>query len=202
MANILTAAEAANLLRTVQTDPDMLALLPLVDAYLKNATGRDWAGDSSIRPEAKSAARMLLVMWHENPSMIGQGITSLTHGLSAALLQLEALALELETSGVPGEDLELTACFPSDGSIDVAITANMVLIFNHEMASGATASVSLKDAAGAVVAGTNSLDATTKILTVNPTASLISEAYYTLVITHAADVYGMTLETEIRFRTA
>lgn len=95
MANILTAVEAANVLRTSQTDADMLALLPLVDAYIKNATGRDWAADATIRPEAKSAARILLTMWHEAPGMIGQGLTSLPHGLEAVLSQLEALALEL-----------------------------------------------------------------------------------------------------------
>lgn len=95
MANILTADDAANVLRTTKTDQTMLDLLPGVDAYIKMATGRDWTLDTVIRPEAKSAARMLLVMWHEAPAMIGQGLTSLPHGLAAALTQLEALALEL-----------------------------------------------------------------------------------------------------------
>ena len=70
MTNILTASEAAVVLRCEATDADMLALLPLVDSYIRNATGHDWAADSSIRAEAKSAARMLLVLWHENPGMI------------------------------------------------------------------------------------------------------------------------------------
>ena len=95
MTNILTSAEAANALRTTTTDPAMLDLLPQVDAYINNATGRDWTADQPIRPEAKSAARMLLVMWHEAPGMIGQGITSLPFGLAAALCQLESVALEL-----------------------------------------------------------------------------------------------------------
>ncbi len=95
MANILTADDAANVLRTTKTDQTMLDLLPGVDAYITMATGRDWTLDPVIRPEAKSAARMLLVMWHEAPAMIGQGLTSLPHGLAAALTQLEALALEL-----------------------------------------------------------------------------------------------------------
>jgi hypothetical protein len=95
VANILTAQEAADVLRISATDAAMLALLPQVDAYLKNATGRDWAGDSPIRPEAKSAARMLVVVWYENPAMVGSGLTVLSFGLRNALTQLEALAIQL-----------------------------------------------------------------------------------------------------------
>lgn len=94
MANILTAAEAATVLRCDQADADMLQLLPSVDAYLKNATGRDWAADTPIRPEAKSAARMLLVRWHEDPGGMAAG-SALGFGLSACLVQLEAVALQL-----------------------------------------------------------------------------------------------------------
>ncbi len=93
MANILTAAEAANVLRTSVTDAAMLQLLPQVDSYLKLATGHDWAADSTVRPEAKSAAQMLITMWYENPAMTASGISSLTFGLQAALVQLEAIAL-------------------------------------------------------------------------------------------------------------
>ena len=94
MANILTAAEAARVVRTEVTDQIMLDLLPSVDAYIQQATGRDWTKDTTVRAEAKSAARMLLVMWYENPGMVGNGITTLGSGLTAALLQLEALAMQ------------------------------------------------------------------------------------------------------------
>lgn len=101
MANILTAAEAANVLRCETTDATMLQLLPMIDKYILNATGHDWASDSSILPEAKSAAQMLLVMWYENPAMIAGGISSLNFGLSAALVQLEAIALRyIEFEGI------------------------------------------------------------------------------------------------------
>lgn len=93
MPNILTAAEAANVLRCEATDVVMLQLLPQVDTYIRNATGHDWASDTSILPEAKSAAQMLLVMWYENPAMVAGGISSLNFGLNAALTQLEAIAL-------------------------------------------------------------------------------------------------------------
>jgi hypothetical protein len=93
MANILTENEAATVLRCDSTDADMLALLSSVDAYIKNATGHDWASDSPVIPEAKSAARMLLVKWHEDPGMMGNSAPALGYGLSACLVQLEAMAL-------------------------------------------------------------------------------------------------------------
>lgn len=94
MANILTETEAANALRCAETDPAMLDLLPQVDAYIKNATGRDWAADEPIRPEAKTAARILLVRAHEDPGAMSAG-AALSFGLTAALVQLEAIALQL-----------------------------------------------------------------------------------------------------------
>ena len=88
--NILSAAEAALFLRCESDDQAMLLLLPLIDEYLKNATGHNWAGDSTIQPAAKSAAGMLLINWYDNPSMVGSSPTS----LMGLMLQLEAEALQ------------------------------------------------------------------------------------------------------------
>jgi hypothetical protein len=93
VANILTEIEAANVLRVDVDDPLIGDLLPQVDAYILQATGRDWTADTTIRPEAKSAARMLLVRWHEDPGGLGSGAATLDFGLRAALVQLEALAM-------------------------------------------------------------------------------------------------------------
>jgi hypothetical protein len=94
---ILTATEAANVLRCAVDDPYMLDLLPQVDAYIVHATGYNWANDSVIRLEAKNAARMLLTMWHENPGMVAGGVSPLQFGLMAALVQLESIALRYKT---------------------------------------------------------------------------------------------------------
>jgi hypothetical protein len=94
VANILTVTEASNALRTSADDPNLLDLLPQVDSYIQNATGRDWTQDSPIHPVAKAAARMLLVMWHEDPAMMAQRNAPLSFGLSACLLQLEVIALQ------------------------------------------------------------------------------------------------------------
>lgn len=116
MANILSASEAATVLRCETTDADMLALLSLVDVYVKNATGHDWTTDSPIRSEAKAAARMLLVLWHENPGMISSGMTTLGFGLSAVLVQLEAIAMRYkEFFGRDGEgSVQLPGAYAGD----------------------------------------------------------------------------------------
>jgi len=200
MANILTAAEGAVVLRCEATDTNMLQLLPMIDKYIEQGTGRDWTADSPIRDEAKSAARMLLVRWHEDPGGMAAGET-LGPGFRACMTQLEWLAEYLKTSLIPTESLALAGMFPADGEDEVSISANMILIFNHKMASGATSAVTLATAAGAAVTVTNSLDATTKILTVNPNSNLSVSTSYVLTITEAADVYGSTLTDTISFRT-
>lgn len=198
MANILTAVEAATVLRCDTADANMLQLLPLVDAYIRMASGRDWGADTVIRPEAKSAARMLLVRWHEDPGGMAAG-NALGFGLTAALVQLEAQAMLLESAGVPGEALAIAASNLTD-KMDAA--ASLVLIFNHPMTAGVTGQVSLRDGGGAVVASTNALDVTGKVLTINPTAGLASDSSYKIVVTAAADVFGQTLTAELRFTTA
>lgn len=103
MANILTAAEAANALRCAVTDPAMLDLLPQVDGYIVYATGYDWTADAAINPVARAAARMLLVKWHEDPGMNSTQAASLAYGLSACLVQLEAMNCQnMEFMGING----------------------------------------------------------------------------------------------------
>jgi hypothetical protein len=105
--NILTAAEAAAVLRTVDTDPAMLLLLPQIDAYIETATGRDWTLDDPIHETAKAAARMLLVRWFEDPGGMGQNQGLLPQGCSAVLGQLEAVALAIaEAEEKAAEDEE------------------------------------------------------------------------------------------------
>lgn len=93
MPNILTAQQAANALKVATNDARMLDLLPQIDAYIKRATGRDWAGDSPIHALAVSAATMLLVKWYEDPGALASA-DILHFGLDAALGQLEAEALK------------------------------------------------------------------------------------------------------------
>lgn len=100
MTNILTAAEAAYFVRTDAADAVMLMLLPMVDDYIKDATGRDWAADTVIHPKAKLAAGMTMAAYYDNPSQLGSQITDspLASGLSNLLMQLEVEALKYRKS--------------------------------------------------------------------------------------------------------
>ena len=97
--SILTPTEASAVLRCETDDQNMLDLLDQVDAYIENATGWLWTQDAVINTTAKSAARMLLVQWYENPGQLGnesgRSETVLSFGLNAVLLQLKAEAKRL-----------------------------------------------------------------------------------------------------------
>ena len=199
--SILTAAEAALVLKIPADDSLMLSLLPGVDVYIKDATGRDWAGDDTIREEAKNAARILIALWYDNPAMVSlSSVISLPWGLRACLVQLEALAAELESSGVPDEALEIVSSMPADGDIDIALVATMTVIFNHDMASGVTSAIALTES-GASVAGSAALDATSRILTFTPDSSLSASTTYVIEIDAAPDSYGYTVSKDITFKT-
>lgn len=90
---ILTANQAANALRVSSTDPRLVDLLPIIDAYVERATGRDWSQDEAKNKIAVSVATMLLVQWFENPGMMGTG-GDMPYGITAHLTLLEAEALK------------------------------------------------------------------------------------------------------------
>lgn len=98
---ILTPSEAANWVRSTETDQILLMLMPQVEAYLERTTGRDWSADTTIHPLAKTAAGAVLVNWYDNPAMAGSGAA----GLSDLLTQLEVEALKYrkyQFSGLSG----------------------------------------------------------------------------------------------------
>ena len=71
---ILTAQEAADMLRLDDPAnyPQLNIILPAVDSFIKDATGKDWAADTDMDPLSKITATTLLVRWFEDPSMIGK----------------------------------------------------------------------------------------------------------------------------------
>lgn len=90
--SILTQEEASNILRCAQDDPKMITLLPQVDAYIHQATGRDWSEDDPVHAGAKSAARMLIVRAYEDPGALSLTADGISFALPAVLLQLETMA--------------------------------------------------------------------------------------------------------------
>lgn len=87
---ILTPSEAADFVRTEASDPILPMLLPIVDAYIQQATGRDWAADEQINPFAQAAAGMLIAYWYDNPYAVGTS----PEGSGSVFVQLEAEALK------------------------------------------------------------------------------------------------------------
>lgn len=63
-------------------------LLPAIDDYIKNATGKDWGKDTEINPTAKMVATMLLMRWFEDSNEIGNGGI----GVISLINQLQAVA--------------------------------------------------------------------------------------------------------------
>lgn len=96
--------------------------------------------------------------------------------------------------------LALSSIVPADEASGVAITANIVLTFNNTLVENAEAGVVLLDENNAVVATTNSIDATRKIITVNPDASLTNNKPYD-VIYGVEDIYGDVLAGKSDFTT-
>lgn len=95
MANILTADEAARVVTVGSTDERLLDVLPQVDAYIKHATGHDWAADETIEPTAKAAARLYLALTYDLMAMQQNQIDALNRALISTLAQLEAMAVEV-----------------------------------------------------------------------------------------------------------
>lgn len=124
MTNILTAAQAANFLRTQDDDPVMLLYIPLLDQYIENATGRDWTQDSPVNNLAIAAAGMLLVIWYDNPAQVQQGSESeLPYGMTNLLAVLEAEAMKYrryQFEGISGAgDIALPGALMGDDVISL-----------------------------------------------------------------------------------
>lgn len=98
--------------------------------------------------------------------------------------------------------LALSTSVPADDATGIVVTANVVLTFNNALVAAAINNVTLLDDALAPVAGATTLDATRKIMTINPTASLDASTEYTVVISGVTDIYGQTLTSVVTFTTA
>ncbi len=97
--------------------------------------------------------------------------------------------------------LALSTSDPLDNAMSVAVSKTITLTFNNALPTDATKRVVLVKADGTPVACTNSLDATQKIMTVNPDSDLAAASTYILAIA-VIDIYGQTLNSAINFATA
>jgi hypothetical protein len=163
MTNILTATEASQFVRTETTDAVMLALLPMVDEYLYNATGHEWNNDSTINPTAKLAAGMLLVSWYDNPSQVGQGVSG------APLVQLEAEALKYRKYEFEGSDGAGSISLPGARKGDDVVKLVGVCIVTGDQSSSFEGTITVDDQIQ------------------QSSASDLSDNLYVVVLKHPAD---------------
>lgn len=165
MTNILTAAQAANFIRSTADDVVMLQLSPLVDEYLKNASGHDWTMDTTKHPTAIMAAGMLLTYWYDNPSAIGQSPEALT----ALLVQLESEALKYRKYEFAGLSSAGAISIPGLRKGDVVITLTGVYGISGDQKSKFESIVSVDDQLQQTEAGD------------------LSDNLYVVVVKHPAD---------------
>jgi hypothetical protein len=77
----------------------------------------------------------------------------------------------------------LTAKAPALNSMSVSQTSNVTATFNEAISGLGTASFTLKNSAGALVASPVSWNATTRVATLNPTATLAADRKHTASVT-------------------
>ena len=98
--------------------------------------------------------------------------------------------------------LALSSSDPVAGATGVAVTKVITLTFNNALVATAINNVILiNGTTDAIIAGTNSLDATRKIMTVGHTANLPSTTPIRIVITSVTDIYGQTNTQIVSFTT-
>jgi phi13 family phage major tail protein len=97
--------------------------------------------------------------------------------------------------------LALSSSVPTDGATGVSVSANQTMTFNNAMKDDVIERIVISKADGTQAAATITLDATKKIVTIDPGSSLSASTVY--LITYAVeDIYGQTLSGVVNFTTA
>jgi len=110
--------------------------------------------------------------------------------------------LILESAELAPDALALSVADPLDGATGVAVSKTCTLTFNNALIlSMPDHVVLLKASDGVEKASAITLDATQKIITVDPTTNMEAATDYILVYT-VTDIYGQTLKGAVNFTTA
>jgi len=95
--------------------------------------------------------------------------------------------------------LALSSSDPIDDATGVGVSTNQTLTFNNALKS--TLGIAMVKTDGTIKPCTITLDATSKIVTIDPTTNMATTSVY--IITYAVeDIYGQTLTGAINFTTA
>ena len=96
--------------------------------------------------------------------------------------------------------LALSSIVPADDASAIAVASNITLTFNNKILREA---IVVTSAAGAVIAGTKTWDATGKVLTFDPTTNLSAGTTYLVTVGGVVDIYNQVLAPEVKnFATA
>jgi len=109
-------------------------------------------------------------------------------------------AVQTPTTGSPSA----IACTPSpaDAATGVAVSVSPTLTFNNALRTGVNG-ISLVTAGGDVIAAAITIDATNKIVTINPNSNLGASTVHIITLSGVTDIYGQTLAlTAYNFTTA
>lgn len=91
--------------------------------------------------------------------------------------------------------LVLSSSVPADAATGVIASSSIVLTFNNKILEE---NVIVTSAAGVVVSGTKTWDATRKILTFKPSVNLTAATVYLVAIVGVIDIYTQTLATSVK----
>lgn len=97
--------------------------------------------------------------------------------------------------------LALSSSDPVDGASSVAVNSSITLTFNNKLKSDAVKNVVVVRDDGTAVAAAVTVDATGKIITIDPTSDLDASSTY-IVAYGLVDIYGQNLQGAINFGTA
>lgn len=103
-------------------------------------------------------------------------------------------------AGAPPSALALSTIVPADAATAIVVSANIVITFNNQILRE---SIIVTSAAGALIAGSKTWNATGKILTFDPTSNLSPATVYLVAVGGVTDIYGQTLTSIVKkFTTA
>ena len=98
--------------------------------------------------------------------------------------------------------LALSSSTPAHAATGVAVSANVVLVFNNALAQGAEEHVTIVDETFGQVLTAATFSEDRKTLTLNPSSNLSSATTYGVIFNAVPDVFGQTLTDFISFTTA
>lgn len=105
-------------------------------------------------------------------------------------------------SAVAPSALSLSSSVPTDNDTGVSVSANQTLTFNNALNADAVYNVTLLlSTSYTVVASAITVDATKKIITINPNSNLSASTIYVIVY-NVTDIYGQHLSGAVNFTTA